>query len=285
MKLALNIFAHGLLAVLSLSAYGADKSSAKKALTVQTFTASEPGFLVNSHLILGSKDAILVDAQFTRSEAKKVAALVKESGHNLTTIFVTHGHPDHYFGLEVLKAEFPSAKLLTSPGSLADMQATAKGKQEYWKGIYKEDLLDQVVFPEAFSGEELDLEGQKIKILPLKEGESSHASVLYIPSTKALFTGDAVYSGVHLWLAEQHVDGWIKTLDELGKLNIATVYPGHGPVGNKDLLKANTAYIKAFQNAVKNSKTKADAVAKLTKLYPDAKLPIILDISVGSFLK
>ena len=80
-----------------------------KQLSIQTYTASDPGFAVNSHLLMSENDAILVDAQFTRSEAKRVGDMVKTSGRNLKMIYVTHGHPDHYLGLEILTKEFPDA--------------------------------------------------------------------------------------------------------------------------------------------------------------------------------
>src|SRR3954467_14998454 len=84
---------------------------AAEPLKVEVFTASPDAFLVTSSLITGEKDAVLVDAQFTLSEAHRLAAKVLESRKTLKTIVITHAHPDHWFGVEVLKAQFPEAEL------------------------------------------------------------------------------------------------------------------------------------------------------------------------------
>ena len=60
------------------------------------------GYDVNSTMISGEKDMLVIDPQFSLSEAHKLAAEILESKKNLTTIYVTHPHPDHLFGLAVL---------------------------------------------------------------------------------------------------------------------------------------------------------------------------------------
>src|SRR4051812_35569857 len=67
-------------------------------LKLRVVTGSPEGFLANSTLVTGEKDAVLIDAQFTIADGKRVADAVKESGKNLTLVYVTHSHPDHYFG-------------------------------------------------------------------------------------------------------------------------------------------------------------------------------------------
>ena len=88
-------------------------AAAETKLTTQVFAGSQNGFDVTSTLIAGDKEAILVDAQFTLAEAHRVVAMVLDSKKTLTTVYITHGHPDHYFGLEVIKAAFPKAKIVT----------------------------------------------------------------------------------------------------------------------------------------------------------------------------
>ncbi len=80
-------------------------------LKLQVITGSPEGFLVNSTLVTGQKDALLIDAQFTLADGKKVADAIKASGKTLTTVYVTHSHPDHYFGFPALKEAFPNARL------------------------------------------------------------------------------------------------------------------------------------------------------------------------------
>src|SRR5262245_26091391 len=87
-----------------------DKPAPK--LQYKVFTASGPGFLVNSTLIYGEKEAVLIDGMFLLSDAAKVAEAVKAMKLRLTTVFVTHAHPDHYFGMPAIRKVFPDAKLV-----------------------------------------------------------------------------------------------------------------------------------------------------------------------------
>lgn len=66
-------------------------------------------------LISGEHDAVLVDALFTRDEAEDLADFIAASGKNLTTIYITHGHSDHYFGMTTLLQRFPTAKGVALP--------------------------------------------------------------------------------------------------------------------------------------------------------------------------
>lgn len=104
----------------------ASASSLAADLTVTTYAATPAGFAVNSHLIQGERDAILVDAQFTLGEAAKAVEMVQRSGKRLKYIVVTHGHPDHFFGLEVFRRAFLAAT--AAPATKEQASATLKAQ-------------------------------------------------------------------------------------------------------------------------------------------------------------
>ena len=170
-------------------------------LSVSVTNGKENGFSVTSTLISGARDAILVDAQFTLSDGARVADWIQQSGKRLTTVFITHGHPDHYFGLAPILAKFPDAKVIATPRVIEEMKAYAPQAVAQWKPLYGENLTDQPMFPEPFTGEHLTLEGHRIELIALGPGESEHATALWIPSIRTVVAGDAVFNGVHVWLA------------------------------------------------------------------------------------
>ena len=90
-------------------------AAAEGALKLQLFTSDDNGFLVNSVILAGEKDAIVVDAQFSMANAHRLVAELLSTGKRLTTVYVTHPHPDHYFGLEVVRAAFPDARIVAIP--------------------------------------------------------------------------------------------------------------------------------------------------------------------------
>src|SRR5215468_3434626 len=102
----------------------AASSAAADPLTTTVFTASPGGFQVDSTLVAGAKDAILIDGQFSLADAHRLVAQILESKKTLTTVYITHGHPDHYFGLLAIKQAFPKAKFVTHPAAAAEIQKT-----------------------------------------------------------------------------------------------------------------------------------------------------------------
>ena len=154
-------------------------------LKLQVITASPEGFLVNSALLTGEKDALLIDAQFTLADAKKVVEAVKASGKNLTTVYVSHSHPDHYFGLVVLKEAFPTATFVALPKTVELIKKTWEGKVKQWKPMYKEAITDKPIIPEALTGTTLELEGEKLEITGEVQGDSEDNAFVWIPGLKA----------------------------------------------------------------------------------------------------
>ena len=51
---------------------------------------------ISSTLISGERDAVLVDTPITVEQARALTNWVAARGKNLTTIYATHGHGDHF---------------------------------------------------------------------------------------------------------------------------------------------------------------------------------------------
>ena len=114
-----------------LALLAASTLSAQSKLHLRVFTSGPGGFSVNSTLVYGEKDAVLIDTQFAMSEAYRVAAMILESKRNLTTVYITHGHPDHYFGIAALKQAFPNAKFVALPPTVAAIRNGWEGRLKY----------------------------------------------------------------------------------------------------------------------------------------------------------
>jgi len=261
------------------------QSASAAELTVTTHSASAAGFMVNSHLIAGERDAILVDAQFIRSEAAKAIQMVRESGKKLKYILVTHGHPDHFFWLEDFQNAFPDAHIVAAGNVIPDIESYGPKAIAMWKPVFKEEIPDTFVTPKPVNSTSLFLDGQEIQLLSLKDGESAHATAVWIPGSRALIAGDLAYNRVHLWLRENRPESWLAILDRLENLKPVTVYPGHGPLGGPEVLAADREYIQTFIAATSAPATREEAMAKLKAVYPDYALPVIVEYSVAGRIK
>ena len=107
-------------------------AQAAQPLTVKIYNANGNSFNVNSTLIFGDKEAMVIDAGFTRADALRIAANVLDSGKQLTTIYVSQADPDYYFGVEALKEVFPQADVVTTPAVLEKLAAKMAGKVAFW---------------------------------------------------------------------------------------------------------------------------------------------------------
>jgi len=171
-------------------------------LSAEVFTASPQGFLVTSTLIAGDKEAVLVDGQFTLSDAHRLVGLILDSKKTLTTVYVTHAHPDHYFGLVVIKQAFPNVKMVAQPATVAEIKKTWAEKVKHWGPMYGANLPTKPLIPEPFTGRALTLEGQTIEIHGSVQGDDRTNSYVWIPSIKTVIAGDIVFQGIFPWTAE-----------------------------------------------------------------------------------
>ncbi|HAR61908.1 MAG TPA: MBL fold metallo-hydrolase [Candidatus Margulisbacteria bacterium] len=259
-------------------------------LSIDTFIGGENAFFITSTIISGARDAVLIDAQFTKTDALKLAKKIKDSGKNLTTVYVTHGHPDHYWGFTVLSEQFPEAQFITAPEVLDVIEETFAAKIAQWKPVYGEEVPDVPIKPVAYDDDAIDLEGNQLRILHVGQGDVRSSTVVWIPVLSAIAGGDIAYNGTHVWLAETDNEQrlkWINNLEHLADMNPKTVIAGHKQPGSDDegihvLLTETRNYITTFNSAILQSSNARELIKIMTEKYPDRALHIILEIAANN---
>ena len=287
MNTSASRFGRLLFTALALAAAALAPAAQAAQLTYKVYTGSPAGFNVTSTLIEGEKDAILIDAQFTLSDAHRLAAMILESKKNLTTVYVTHAHPDHYWGLAVIRQTFPQARLVALPETVADIQASLPKKLKQWKPVYGANVPDEPVVPAALQGTALTLEGEKIEIIGDLQGDTAHNSIVWVPQLKLAIAGDIVYNNAHVWMleapkAEQRA-AWIGTLNKLEAMRPAVVVAGHKSEGAPDSPQAiahTRDYVQAFDKLVASGATAEEIKKQINARFPELKtLGIALDLA------
>jgi glyoxylase-like metal-dependent hydrolase (beta-lactamase superfamily II) len=261
-------------------------------LSLEVITGSKEGFFANSTLVTGKKEAILIDAQFTLADGAKVAAAAVASGKTLTTVYVTHFHPDHYFGFLAIKEKFPNAKLVALPQTVSMIEKSWAAKVKQWEPLYKDAIPSNPIVPEPLAGGSLELEGQKLELVGGQQGDSADNSYVWIPSLHAVVTGDIAYDGVFPWTAETTAaerTTWRATLDKLASLNAEVVVPGHQNVGRRgpnpasaeqaSSIQFTKEYLTAYDEMLASAKSAADLEARIKARYPDTALDAIVRIA------
>ncbi len=235
-------------------------------------------FPVSSELITGQTDAVLIDAQFQRNDAQALVQKIKASGKKLTTVYISHSDPDYYFGLDVVHAAFPDAKIVATPQTVAAIQASKDGKLAHWGPILKDNAPQALVVPEPLAGDSFTLEGRKIQVVGL-DGPTPDHTFAWIPSIRTVAGGISVWANAHVWMADTQTPAsrrdWLKTLGRIEALHPRTVVPGHY-LPNADgsapctlaSVKFTRGYLQAFETEAAKAKDSAALIAAMTRRYP-----------------
>lgn len=248
----------------------------QQALTTTVFNPGEAAiFAVSSVLVEGRRDAVLIDAQFSAGEAQKLVSKIKASGKRLTTIYISHGDPDFYFGLDTLRAAFPQAKIVATPQTIAHIQATKDEKLKIWGPQLGANAPKAIVIPQPLIGDTLELEGQPLKVIGL-DGPTPDRTFVWIPSARTVAGGVPVAWGEHVWMADtqtaqSHIN-WLATLAEIKALSPRTVIPGHYVGEMPQGLQAvdfTEQYINAFDDETGKAKNAAALIKAMKKRYPN----------------
>ncbi len=260
-------------------------STPAAALEVRSYTSSELGFMASSHLILGGEEAILVDAQFSRSETFEVIRMVRESGRLLRVVFITSPLPEHYLGLELLVAELPEARILARPATAAAIAEKGQEEIDHWQPIYLDDVASSVVVPEALKEVSFELDGVVIEIHEVgEEGDGVLSAALHIPAEETLFASDFVFGGVHPYLAGISPEVWLRGLRKLRERvgEVGWVFPGRGQGGGTTLLDDNVRYLETFAEALRSRSGRDGVGRRVQAAFPDYDMPILLERSLRS---
>ncbi|AIS11469.1 beta-lactamase [Pseudomonas chlororaphis subsp. aurantiaca] len=266
--------------------FAAHAAAVEPALSLDVYNPGTAAiFPVTSVLVSGKKEAILVDAQFGKSQAEQLVEKIRASGKQLTTIYISHGDPDYYFGLDTITQAFPKAKVVASQPTVEHIKATVDGKLAFWGPKMGADVPAKTIVPSVLKGHSLTLEGQKLDIIGL-DGKQPDRTFVWIPSIKAVVGGVVVAENIHVWMADtqtaqSHKD-WLTTLDTIAALKPKTVVPGHylgESARSLAPVRFTADYIKAFDEETAKAKDSAELIAAMKKRYPDLGEDSSLELS------
>jgi glyoxylase-like metal-dependent hydrolase (beta-lactamase superfamily II) len=232
-------------------------------------------------LISGERDAVLVDPLMTIDEARDLAAWVGATGKNLTTIYVTHGHGDHFFGIGAVLERFPGARAVAAPAVVEHMrhQAAPDFVAEFWKPRFPGQILEPIALADALTEGTIGLEGHDLMVVELGHTDTDSTTCLYVPSVGLVVAGDAAYNDVHLYMAESTPRGrseWIAALDTIEALHPRAVVAGHKRPGNDDsprIIEETRQYIREFGVIADAAVTAKELYERVLDIYPDRVNP------------
>jgi glyoxylase-like metal-dependent hydrolase (beta-lactamase superfamily II) len=228
-------------------------------------------------LVYGDRDAVLVDPLMTATEGEDLADWIAATGKNLTTIFVTHGHGDHFFGAAPVLDRFPDARMVATPAVVEGMkkQLSPSWLDGFWRARFPGQLPDRLFVAEPLLDRTFTLEGQDLVAVDLGHTDTDGSAALHAPSIGLVVAGDGVYADIHLYLVESGaggIDAWLAALDVIEALRPTAVVAGHRSADSCDdprYIDETRRYLRAFEAAVKGTATALDLYNAVVEEYPD----------------
>jgi glyoxylase-like metal-dependent hydrolase (beta-lactamase superfamily II) len=236
-------------------------------------------------LISGEHDAVLIDAGLRNADAAKIVDWIRATGKHLTTIYITHGHGDHFFGLNTILAAFPDARAVTTAAVIPEAKAQLSPELwQFWNTVFPGQLPEHPILPDALDGDTIDLEGHELRIMTVGQSDIPTSTIVYIPSLHAVITGDVAYNGIHQWLAqtdhEQRMQ-WIGSVEQIEALEPEIVVASHKRPDARDddpatILGNTKTYVRDFDQALSESHSAQELVDKMMVLHGNLGNPYTL---------
>jgi len=210
---------------------------------------------VNSYIFDTGKTIVIVDAQRQLSLAGDVVDVVGDRADRVAAILITHPHPDHIGGIDVLRDAF-GAPVYASQATAKEIEADSLGHIAETRWIFPDDTpasppaIDVIVS----HGDVIKLGDMTFEVFVLGPGESITSTLYFEPSRQMLIAGDLFQVGHTPYLVDEHVLEWLQQLDWVASKfgpNVM-VYPGHGKPGTvAELVPAQKAYLEDFLTLVR----------------------------------
>lgn len=249
--------------------------TATQKISDSIYVLTDKDMYMNSTLIMGDDTCILVDTRQNVPTAKELQATIKSiTDRPIKYVINTHYHGDHVFGNQIFTTE--AADIVGHKNARSTLLKIGEQHKAFFRDYFKvPGMEDVVVTPPTLTFEKelsLQFNGKTINIFHPDRAHTNTDSFVYIPELKMLITGDLFFNHALGFTGDPScsLKGWIETLEEMERLDIETIIPGHGPLGNKDNLAEFRQYLEKLLAAVKQEIDKGKTVAEMKQ---SIKLP------------
>jgi glyoxylase-like metal-dependent hydrolase (beta-lactamase superfamily II) len=230
-----------------------------------------------STLVSGKSNAVLIDAQHIRTDVAALAGFIGRTGKRLTTIYITHGHADHWYGAGDLLATFPDARVVATAPVVEYIHQAAETEKQQWAAMFGDRVAQPGEVPETLDGLSIELEGHELQIVEVGQGDIRPSTVLHIPDLDAVVAGDVVYNQIHTMLGLSGPSGWqrwLQSLDAIEKLDAKMIVAGHRKPESSDyeasrMLDETRSYISDFAEGAQRLDSAEELAVLMKSKYPD----------------
>ncbi|MFF7314657.1 MBL fold metallo-hydrolase [Streptomyces sp. NPDC008137] len=230
----------------------------------------------SSILISNGGEALLVDPLFTIAQSEGLLRWLGERDAPVTSVYVTHGHGDHWFGLGAVLEQYPGARAFALPEVVEDMayQSSPEVLKAVWRAWFPGQIPERLVLAEPLEGDVLTVGGAEVRPVRLGHTDSDNTTCLHVPDLGLVVAGDVIYNNVHLMLAASDAEGrdeWLKALDTVEALAPTAIVAGHkDPAADDDPrhIEETRRYILDFNTGVRRTGSTLELYEYMLERHP-----------------
>ncbi|KAB2573537.1 hypothetical protein DBV05_g7834 [Lasiodiplodia theobromae] len=234
-------------------------------------------------LISGATSAVLIDTLFTTDQgialADWIAATLSPANKTLATIYITHGHGDHWFNLRYLLTRFPGVRVLATRAAIDHMRTQqSPAMRGFWQTTFPGQIGDdafEILVTALPDDNTFEVEGHKFVAVDAGHSDTDATTFLHVPALRMVVAGDIVYNDVHMWMAETLDDAgreaWVAALDRIEAVEPAVVVGSHHRLGGVDgvwNVEASREYVRTFGRLVGESGSAEELYGRVVEAYP-----------------
>lgn len=241
----------------------------REGLKIHTFISPRQALGDATHIIETKNQLVLIDAQLFIPYAKAFREYANSLKKPIKYIFISHSHPDHYFGLSAAFSDIPSFTYQSiQRNMIKDAPTTWKEMREQFG---KEMIPDKIHYPaNVISPGKVTIDGLLYQFSLVREAEDEDQMVIRFPEVNAVIMQDLTYNGYHLYLGP-YIEHWISFLREfyetVGPNTLLLV--GHGPPGFRRLIHLNIDYLQTAKAIIDQpGMTGPKFKDRITSIYP-----------------
>ena len=246
---------------------------------IHVYSSGELGIFANAFLVETNKGVVVIDSTLTVSESASLKVQLDVIGKPLLAVILTHPHPDHVAGVTNLVQTSRDTPIIALKSVDDLIRSSEEFKRDYWTPVFKEDWISKWTPPNRHlkDEEEVTFDGIRYRVHDIGAGGDSDSNSIWIIENelKVAFVGDLIYNGIHSYIADNHIQDWLRNLNKVKGLlsDISTIFPGHGKPGTIDLIESQKKYLSTYRNAIKdlsnNGKLTDEAKKRLTAIMEE----------------
>jgi glyoxylase-like metal-dependent hydrolase (beta-lactamase superfamily II) len=249
---------------------------------IHSYVSPADGWLVNTQIVEGPTELVIFDGQLLLQYAEEVADYAASLGKPVNRIIISHGHPDHWSGLQILTQRFPSARVYALPGIAEALTARGDAVLTGMRRMFGDRVASKVTIPtDTVTDGEQTIDGVKYDFRSYTDAESELQLTTLLPEQKVLLAFDLVFPARdHLFIVGPNFDHWIKILDDIkSDRSYETIITGHDGPADRTAFEATRVYLLNAKDAYANHTEAKGYADALKTTFPEREHSEWLDFS------